>query len=373
MLRTLRWLLLSLLAACSAPAPLVHEAYVWQRAWSEPLRAALIDPTQPFAVWRVLALEATGQRAVAIAIDAHALAQSGKPVRIVARIEGARLTIAATDVAQHLARAASVLRGAGVKVDGIEIDHDCATAALPHYAQWLGALRSALPDERLSITALPTWLDSPRLPELLARVEHSVLQVHAVAHPREGLFDAARARDWVRRYAELGRPFYVALPAYHVAVSLDAAGAVVGVAAEEADSPAATEVRSDPVQAATLLHSLSGDVRGLIGIVWFRLPLASDRRAWHPRTLRAVVAGDPLAAAVRTETTTGLTVQFALRASGNIDQLAVPVELPASCRYADATPPFALDGRPGAWRLVPQAPVWLKPDERREIGWCRSD
>jgi hypothetical protein len=365
-------LLALMLCACTAP-PLPHSAYVWQREWRASLQSALLDKTQPFAEWRVLLFEVAGAQRTPIRIDATVLAQSGKPVRAVVRIEGARIDIAATDLAAWLAPAVGELRRAGVTLTGIEIDHDCATAALSDYAIWLHTLRAELPSESLSITVLPTWIDAAALPQVLAATTSSVLQVHAISHPRQGLFDSARALRWIQAYARLGRRFEVALPAYHVAVTVDGNGSVRDVRAEEPGNSGGSELRSDPSAVVRLLGDIRSDPPdALVGIVWFRLPLIDDVRAWHPATLRAAVRGEALHGEVRIELRRRDGVREAsARGVGNLDAPIPPIDLPSDCRYAGSRPPFELHGAPGAWRLVPVTPQFVAPGQLRIAGWCR--
>ncbi|MDA4569495.1 DUF3142 domain-containing protein, partial [Escherichia coli] len=67
---------------------------------------------------------------------------------------------------------------------------------------FLTALKNRLePGTPLSITALPTWLNSPDLDALLKVPDESVLQVHAVLNPTQGLFDAKRAQAWISAFA----------------------------------------------------------------------------------------------------------------------------------------------------------------------------
>ncbi|PMZ64106.1 DUF3142 domain-containing protein, partial [Pseudomonas sp. GW247-3R2A] len=159
-------------------------------------------------------------------------------------------------------------------------------------------LRTALPTALpLSITALPAWLDSPELPALLATVDSSVLQVHAVSDPRRGLFDPEQARKWVNAWSLItSKPFYLALPAYGVALLPGASGAPV----VESEVPVGRagqrrELLADPLQLSALAAELRADPPAhLTGLIWFRLPLAGDRRAWSLNTLRAVARGDSL-------------------------------------------------------------------------------
>ena len=82
---------------------------------------------------------------------------------------------------------------------------------------------------QLGITALPAWIGSPNLPGVLQQADSSVLQVHAVLSPQQGLFDGPLALHWVRQYAAVTpKPFRVALPAYGMALlGFDAQGAQV--------------------------------------------------------------------------------------------------------------------------------------------------
>ena len=149
----------------------------------------------------------------------------------------------------------------------------------------------------LSITALPAWLDSPELPALLSTVDSSVLQVHAVSDPRRGLFDPDQARQWAKAWSRItSKPFYLALPAYGVALLPGAGGAPV----VESEVPIERggkrrELLADPQQLSRLGSELRNDPPAhLAGLIWFRLPLASDRRAWSLTTLGAVARGDAL-------------------------------------------------------------------------------
>jgi uncharacterized protein DUF3142 len=158
--------------ACSRPEPrpLVHEAYVWQRDWSPALSQALTDAPRELGTLRVLARERSGTQRVPvdIAVDVDALARSGREVIAVMRVEG---TAPLEGVSlQEVALLARAWRARGVRVRGIELDHDCASAALAGYADWLERERAVLGSElSLSITALPTWSGSPALPRLASR------------------------------------------------------------------------------------------------------------------------------------------------------------------------------------------------------------
>ncbi len=272
-------------------------------------------------------------------------------------------------------------RAAGVRLAGVEIDHDCATAALGDYASWLRELRSVLPaDVALSITALPAWLESPKLSEVLAAADSSVLQVHAVDQPRRGLFDAERAAGWIAAWDGQGRPFHVALPAYGVRIATGADGALHAVDAEgpvERTGAAGTELRADPMAVAGLLRSLAQHPPAhLAGYLWFRLPVAGDQRSWSPATLAAVRDGAPLAAnfVVQASAAANGAHDLVLRNDGNLDAAPPSVNLPAHCRLGDALGRYRLElAGDGRLRLTPDSDASLRAATRMQIGWVRCE
>lgn len=261
-------------ASSSAPAPVAlrHDAYVWQRAWTGSVRAAVARAPAELSGLRVLTLEIDRDGVLTWpAVSTDALARASRPITAVVRIDGSRLP-AETSLAPVVERLVR-WREAGIPVAGLEVDHDCATVALAEYAAWLTAQR---PPTRLrfSITALPTWATAPRatLVDLSAAVDEIVLQVHAVRAPT--IFEPRAARRHVEEFAAAvprTTNLRVALPTYRVALGA-----------------------AHPDEVATLLRSLErAPVRGVSGIVWFRLPTATDRTAWSAPLLAAVIRGAP--------------------------------------------------------------------------------
>lgn len=289
---------LVLLAACreSPPPRLEHDAYVWQRRWAEPVVAALRDSADLLRAWRVLAGEVDAKgRFHRLAVDLAGLAASGRPAIPVVRIAAPLAGLDGPGLIAEIAALQQHWQAAGVPQRGLEIDHDCATRQLADYADWLASLRRALAAERpLSITLLPDWLGVPALDALLATVDESVLQLHAVANPRGVLFDPASARAWTAALARrTKRPFRVALPNYGSLVRRDEKGRITAIESEgpaARAAPAGVEWFAAPASVGGFLRQLEArPPAGLAGIVWFRLPVAGDRRAWTPATWRAVI------------------------------------------------------------------------------------
>ena len=341
--------------------------------------AALSTQQSVFTGWRVLGLQVIGSQKIGVGPDLPALANSAKPVRLVVRIEGARGPLAVPALWAELEPLLARWRAGGVDVVGIEIDHDCATAALDDYASWLRELRDAMPrDLKLSVTALPSWLESPALDQVLGAVDDSVLQVHAVQRPDHALFDAASARAWTLAYAaRTSHPFAVALPAYSVRVDTDATGRVRAVDAEadiERSGPSGRELHADPREVAAYLREMIDEApRRLAGFVWFRLPVQGDRRGWSKTTLAALIKDDALAADFVTEwlVQKGGATDIWVRNAGNLGDVPPVLLLPVHCRIADALAGYRLELAVSGLQLRPDFDIRVQPGERVRAGWMR--
>jgi hypothetical protein len=68
---------------------LPQDAYIWQRKWTPALRVALKQSADLVRAWRVLAAYSDdGGRLQPVAVDWHALKNTGRPVIAVVRING---------------------------------------------------------------------------------------------------------------------------------------------------------------------------------------------------------------------------------------------------------------------------------------------
>lgn len=384
-LRTLVLLLTLLLPGCSpAPPPVLfdHAAYVWQRRWSADLIDTLRASRPVLDGLRVLAMERDpGGRWVDAAPDLAALAADGRPVVLVVRIDGFRPPeiAEAAALSARLHAAATRWQAAGVRLAGLELDHDCARARLPDYVRLLEALRPALPALPLSITALPDWTGAAGWADLLARVDHAVLQVHAVDRPERGLFDAGRAEAQARAFAAQagGRPWRLALPAYGLALRTDREGRVTGIEAERPRGARPDrgwrEWQADPLAVAGLLQRLQAEPpSGLTGILWFRLPRAGDRRAWSWTTLAAVISGQPLIARFEVESLPNPTgaVDLAIANHGTLDAEPPVIRIDGDCAFGDARPPWRREQDAGQ-RFVAEPGHRVRAGHRQAIGWLR--
>ena len=205
-----------------------------------------------------------------------------------------------------------------------------------------------------------------------------VLQLHAVDDPRDGLFRPDRARTWIRAMAaRSSAPFRVSLPAYGARVGFDPSGRVAAV---EAETPVLAgagglELIAPPIEVATFARALDPqETPGLVGLVWFRLPVATDRRAWSMPTWRTVMSGAPL----RTDLTLRRRIssvgasEIILDNQSDIDTVlpdAIPIA--AACGLADGLWPYNLDRLARTAHLVLAEPALLPARHALAVGWTR--
>jgi hypothetical protein len=368
------------LAACGrAPAALENDAYIWQRQWTPELVQAMRRSAADVRDWRVLAAQTDTQgRLRSFPLDRAALASSGRPVILVVRIDG---QLVQWDEDALLAQILALRHGwPDGAIAGIEIDHDCGTARLPAYTHFLGRLKAGLGKLPLSITALPAWLESPALEGLLAQADETVLQVHAVQSPHAGLFDAALADAWARRFStRTGKPFRIALPTYASRVSFDADGRQLGVESEVpnlAGGASFSELAASPEAVAAFVAGMSQRPPvHLAGLVWFRLPTGDDTRAWSVSTWHAVMRGLPLSSrlSVRVQPASAAgAVDLLLRNDGDIDaSLPSTLRLPADCKLADGINGYVLVSDRNGLHLQRRQDGWLHAHRERAVGWAR--
>ena len=373
--------LLGALAGCQPepPSPLDQQLYIWQRQWRPVHAQALVESRADFSTLRVLALQAQPKAGWSRAlVDLERLKVDGRPVIAVVRLDGQLPALDLEAARSQIAQLLADWQAVGVAPSGLEIDHDSGSRRLPGYADFLLKLREQLPPGlKLSITALPAWLDSPHLPALLQAVDSSVLQVHAVSDPRQGLFYPLKARQWADQWSRVSeKPFYLALPAYGVALLPEISGAPL----VESEAPLNVagerrELLADPQQLLDLGIQLRKQPPAhLAGLIWFRLPLPGDRRAWSLTTLKAVARGEALASRWQLETTgrDGL-YDISLANVGNLDQ-ALPARVQlniASCEAADGLNGYRSQQSPQQLVFNRQSSARVAAGGRRVLGWAR--
>lgn len=296
------------------PHPLETSFYVWQEAWGDVVAMSVINASGDADSYMIFAAEVKTDRGeLRLAPkrpDWKALADAGMPVVLCVRIGvqfAEHLKLAGTEsAARELAAMAKDLMDAaqtnGVHPTGVQWDYDCPTSRVGDYADLMEAMRKHAPETEFSITALPDWLSSSNFVRLAHAVSWYVLQVHGLERPRTisdpaRICDVGRVRAWTDAANKLGVPYYLALPTYTHRLYYDATGKYLGLGSEGAPEGRGVQTRdavSDPDEMLAILADLRDRTpRHLRGIVWFRLPVETDRMNWTWAEMKAVLAGRP--------------------------------------------------------------------------------
>lgn len=347
-------------------AMLTQQLYIWQRRWTAEHAGALAQSQADFQALRVLGLQyhrsASGPVWVLPQPDLALLAHDGRPVWLVVRLDGQLAQLPFSLLGQKLQLLLQQWQHAGIQLAGIELDYDSASSQLALYQQWLQQLRPLLPSGMpLGITALPDWLTSSDFAALLQTTDQVTLQLHSVLDPSQGLFQLELAKGWIRQLLRWQpKQFSLALPAYHSALIRQPNGmnqpeATAQQVWVESEVPLAhpgqrQELYLDPKPLQQLLQWLAAEqakaqLPGLVSLVWFRLPLPGDQRAWPYAVLQAVVRQQPLAAKpVLQLRGQAPQLQLVLHNQGNI-ALDLPAQLQLQgreCLAADALQGYQL-------------------------------
>jgi hypothetical protein len=352
------------------------EVYIWQRQWHQGLLDELAAQKDLYRALRVLALQQqSANQWVDVQSDVPALVRSGLPITLVVRLPGSQPMASATQLGERVLQKLQAWRAQGLVAARVEIDFDCAESKLSDYQQMLQGLRQLLPENTpLDITALPSWLGAKPFVPLVNSVDRITLQVHAVQAPKRGLFDPRMAEFWVRKLSQLSqKPFSVALPAYGARLILDAQDRVIGVEHEMdiADrSKRSAELDASPQSVRALLDAFSNrPVKNLESFVWFRLPLSTDQRAWHPNTLRALIEKRALFAKVE--------IRYVPNNVGGFDVVMVNVgNLKAPSPFRISVNPQCHGEGLASYQLnknvfITKTPIELTPAQERTVAWLR--
>jgi hypothetical protein len=380
---------------------LQHEVYVWQRAWTQPVRSAISDHGTNFTALTVLKAEVSWQdkrpQVVRVALDYPSLVKARRPVGIALRIgpysgpftTNDSITVFLADLAASLVTEA---QSNHLALAELQIDFDSAASKLDGYRVWVAAIQRRVAPLPVTITALPSWLKSPAFERLAVVATNYVLQVHSLERPRSAdapftLCGPRAASRAVERAGRIGVPFRVALPTYGYLLAFGAGGKFLGLAAEgpRPNWPADAqlrEVHSDPIELAELVRDWTQNrPAALRGVIWYRLPVTTDNFNWRWPTLSAILESRLPRESLRVEARrveAGL-MEFSLVNDGELD---ISSRLAVEVHWSNARL-VAGDGQQG-FELVEQyvsaarfqtQPAFrrLPAGERLTMGWLRFD
>ena len=382
----MRWLAFGflLLVGCQKPARqhLTAEAYVWQSPDRPDVRRSISKAAGVVSKLHVRAAELkwTGGRFEI----RRSLTQLPAPgCGLVVRI-GASASQLEWTPAQIKAVAEVFREFAKLGPSEIQCDYDCPQKRLGRYRELLDAAQSAAGTVAVFPTTLPSWLDEPEFKNLVNDRGGHVLQVHSLQLPRRSgesvvIFNSDAARIAAQKASALHVPFRIAMATYGCEVRFGSDGKVTDVISEDL-AGASTAERSyalaDPVASARLVREWIDDpLEGLQGIVWYRLPVESDRRNWPWETFQLVIRGEEDDSAPVLETSPGPGARDLFVANRG----RFPVRLPRE--IVIHSPVTAADGA-GAYRLERREDglhflirndtwPWLDPGKKIPAGWLR--
>ena len=295
--------------------------YVWQREWNDAVVQAVETAAPCCSGFIVLATEIGWDNGVPRTIRPQvrydSLVRTGRPIGLGVRIgslpevPGGNATVAGY-VAEQLSGMLAEARRAGVAPAEVQLDFDCAESKLEGYTELLHGLRAATGKIPLTITALPCWLKHSQFKTLALASDGYVLQVHSTARPKPDAPTAATcdpvlAVEWTKQASRIGRPFRVALPTYGYMAGFDRRGKLIGISAEgpavEWDgNTTCVAVRTDASAMAGLIDGWEKDKpRAMSGVIWYRLPVETDKMNWKWVTLKSVMQGKLAAAGLKLE------------------------------------------------------------------------
>jgi hypothetical protein len=290
--------------------PLPQRGYLWQRNWTPAVTAAVTEADRHMDGVIVLGSEIqwTGGKPTPIRakLSWETLKTLKKSVALALRIDpypGPFLehNLAATSVLNEAARLIHEVHEHQLNLSELQLDFDCPQKKLAGYEIWVRLVRAAIRPVKLILTVLPVWLDEPDFADLIRESDGYVLQVHSVptGHQigHDVICDPALARSWVTKAAKLDRPFHVALPTYRCTAGYGPAGNLLGVAMDSVTPvfPPGTrllEFDSDADALARLVNDWhTARPACFKGIIWYRVPVSSDRQNWRWPTMIAVMQG----------------------------------------------------------------------------------
>ncbi len=393
------WLLGWVVATATACAS-TREIYVWQRAASPELTAALHEFADKADGFCALAAEVTWQKnqpqVVRVPLDYVTLKTLGRPVSLALRVgpfsgDAATAAPALANLAHSVLAAA---RAGGFEPAELQIDFDCAESKLAGYRAWLEALRPAVGNTKLVFTALPVWLKHAEFAALAHAADGYVLQVHSLERPSGpdvafSLCDPVRALAWARQAELVGVPFRVALPTYGYVLGFDPAGKFLGLSADgpRRDWPHDTQLRAVRAEAPAMARLAAELTRAALphcaGVIWFRLPLATDRLNWNATTLAAILRGEIPTANLAVEvewSSAGLAEVVIVNRGTTTEPLprAVTVAWPAAERIllGDGLGGFHLENATASSQAILRAAdvpadASIAPGRKMKIAWLR--
>jgi len=275
-----------------------------------------------------------------------------------------------------------------VEIEEFQFDFDCAQKNLASYRTWLRTLKPIVRPARFVVTVLPAWLESSEFLQLVREADGYVLQVHSVpisTGAAATLSDSRLAHAWVRKAAQFGKPFSVALPTYRCAAGYGPDGKLLSVAMDSIQPiwPPGTRVLEFGANADEIAALVNDWQKArppeLRELIWYRVPIATDTRNWRWATLSAVMAGRLPEHKIDIVQDGENPVDLSIFNAGEADE-QLSADVTATWSGTELTAADALSGwnvrsenGRAVFNVTASRGLRLPPGSTRKIGWLRFE
>jgi len=291
-----------------------NSVYVWQRNWDEFVSESISELGADLHKFIILCGDfryENGKVSInAVNIDWDYFNKEDTEIILAVRINAGTKALLKTDsvcrvidgIEALFDKAIFFAQEQGIKIAEIQFDYDCPTSKLSDYGKFLALCKERFPNLKISITALPTWLNSKAFKKAAKNTSYYVLQLHSFEIPKtinqaRKIFLKDNASLYLERANRLGYPFRISLPTYGYEVVFNKSGEFLGLRGEAKRIALGKDIQyqtviTDPTEILNFLESVSlSKPDKLLGICWFRMPIKTDEFNWHMETFKAVLNG----------------------------------------------------------------------------------
>lgn len=282
---------------------LTHNCYVWNRQYSTSLNENINKYKNVIERYSVLAVEikwlnGRGQAAIA---DIPHLNSSINSISIRINDCNGDIYTKKEFLEKQTQAALKRFQYSGFTINEIQFDFDCPESKLKSYGELLKYIKSAF-SQKITITALPSWLNAKSLAGVLAHCDHYVLQLHSLKKPQglmsiPDLFDFEKADKWLNQAAEHGVDFSISLPTYGYFLGFDERGNYLGVSSEQGPKnwPETKVLLSSYKDLSKFVGKLKRKRPALLrSIYWFRMNHNKDELNWDFKAVKKLIEGEVL-------------------------------------------------------------------------------
>ncbi len=162
--------------------------YIWQKSWDEDIQDSIkqvASQSDNFSILAATISVSRGRPVISkVATKLAYLKDISKPVILAIRmlsscgglVNSDKVGLFTDEVSLAIQALIDEADKANVTVAGVQFDYDSPTSKLKYYRQFLLSIQSQYPELPISITILPTWMDSSAFQDLVKPLAFYVLR-----------------------------------------------------------------------------------------------------------------------------------------------------------------------------------------------------